>query len=409
MKEKGMSLESIEAVHTHTHTHTHKVLLKNEKKERGITLIALIVTVIILLILAGVTLFYVLGDNGIIKVAQDAKKQTEDAMKNEQQYLSELANQLKEAYGGDNGDNNQGGNTENPDPDDPGPETPTGPTIGGTTTGEHTAGTIDYTWEQIDKIAQAIANSSDVTNETTEVTANIDGTSLKLGIGDIATVQYDGTDVRVRVLGFKHDDLVDQTVYGGTHEKASISFEFLDFMTGSTYKHMNSSKTNSGGWANTQMRKDLNGYTTNDATQSGTIGGLGANLSNKSYIKQVKKKYIATYNDANSVTTCNDYLWLLAASEIVNDGYQSGGYGYSVTSEGSQYKYYQGVTEAWNSSNTGRRKRPSASGGTVSWWLRSPHYNYSDSFDKIDNIGRCDGSSPGNADNNNGVAPGFCI
>ncbi len=89
-------------------------LLKNEKKQSGITLIALIVTVIILLILAGVTLFYVLGDNGIIKVAQDAKKQTEDAMKNEQQLLGELANQLKEEYGGGNGDNNQGGNTPNP-------------------------------------------------------------------------------------------------------------------------------------------------------------------------------------------------------------------------------------------------------------------------------------------------------
>ena len=67
-----------------------------------------------MLILAGVTLFYVLGDNGILKVAQDAKKQTEDAMKNEQQLLGELANQLKEEYGGSNGDNNQGGNTENP-------------------------------------------------------------------------------------------------------------------------------------------------------------------------------------------------------------------------------------------------------------------------------------------------------
>ena len=70
--------------------------MNRNRQEKGITLIALVVTVIILLILAGVTLFYVLGDNGIIKVAQDAKKQTEDAMKNEQQLLGELANQLKE-------------------------------------------------------------------------------------------------------------------------------------------------------------------------------------------------------------------------------------------------------------------------------------------------------------------------
>ena len=54
--------------------------------------------------------------------------------------------------------------------------------------------------------------------------------------------------------------------------------------------------TNSGGWAETQMRKDLNGYSNKNATQSGAIGGLGANLNNKSYIKQVKKKYIATYD-----------------------------------------------------------------------------------------------------------------
>ena len=58
---------------------------------------------------------------------------------------------------------------------------------------------------------------------------------------------------------------------------------------------------NSGGWANTQMRKDLKRiYAKNAAAQSGAIGGLGANLSNKSYIKQVKKKYIATYNNASS-------------------------------------------------------------------------------------------------------------
>ena len=384
------------------------MLLKNEKKERGITLIALIVTVIILLILAGVTLFYVLGDNGIIKVAQDAKKQTEDAIKNEQQSIGELANQLKEVYGGDNGNNNQGGNTQNPDPENPTPDTPTGPTVGDSSSSDHTATTVNYTWDQINKIAIAVAKASSVTSSTMEVTANIDGTNLKLGVGDIATVQYSGTSVRVRVLGFKHDDLVNTGAYGGNHSKASISFEFLDFMTGSTYKYMNSSNTNSGGWAATQMRKDLNGYSNGNAAQSGAIGGLGANLSNKSYIKQVKKKYIGTYNNASSVTTCNDYLWLLAASEVVNNGYNgSGTYGYAITSEGPQYKYYQGVTDAWNSSSAGRQKRPSASGSTVGWWLRSPGYNFSSSFCGVDSSGYTIGNSY--ASGTGGVVPGFSI
>ena len=47
--------------------------------------------------------------------------------------------------------------------------------------------------------------------------------------GDIFEVEYNGEVRRVRVLGFKHDDLVDQTVYGGTHEKQVFLFEFLDF------------------------------------------------------------------------------------------------------------------------------------------------------------------------------------
>ncbi len=378
-------------LYIYTHTHTLG-LLKNEKKQRGITLIALIVTIVILLILAGITLIYVLGDNGILKAAQEAKNQTEAAIRNEQQSLGELANQLKEMYGGGNGNNNQGGNTENPVPDTP--DKPTGPIVDDSTSSDHTATTLNYTWEQIDKIAQAIANSSNVTNETTEVTANIDGTSLKVGVGDIATVQYNGTNVRVRVLGFKHDDLVNSGVYGGNHSKASISFEFLDFMTGSTYKPMNSSNTNSGGWADTEMRTFLNGTEGKEK------------LSNKAYIKQVKKKYIAKYNSASSVTTCNDYLWLLAASEIVNSGYQNGAYGYAITSEGPQYQYYKSMNPTWNTRNTVLVKKPTESGGANPWWLRSTRYYYDTSFCYVTNSGNATGTT---ASTNGGVAPGFGI
>ena len=42
------------------------------KSSKGITLIALVITIIVLLILAGVTISMVLGDDGIIAQAQDA-------------------------------------------------------------------------------------------------------------------------------------------------------------------------------------------------------------------------------------------------------------------------------------------------------------------------------------------------
>ena len=51
----------------------------NLENNKGITLIALIITIIVLLILAGVTLSMVMGDSGIFKKANNAKNATEES------------------------------------------------------------------------------------------------------------------------------------------------------------------------------------------------------------------------------------------------------------------------------------------------------------------------------------------
>lgn len=61
-----------------------------KKREKGITLIALVITVIILIILATVTINVVLGEDGLIDRAQQAKEMTEQAMVDEQQELNSL-------------------------------------------------------------------------------------------------------------------------------------------------------------------------------------------------------------------------------------------------------------------------------------------------------------------------------
>ena len=50
--------------------------MRKDSNNEGITLIALVVTIVVLLILAGVSLNLVLGNNGIITKAQDAKLMT---------------------------------------------------------------------------------------------------------------------------------------------------------------------------------------------------------------------------------------------------------------------------------------------------------------------------------------------
>ncbi|MCI9413044.1 MAG: hypothetical protein HFJ31_00790 [Clostridia bacterium] len=56
---------------------TNKSIVAIYNNINGITLVALVVTIVVLLILVGITLTYVLGDNSIFKQASDAKLETE--------------------------------------------------------------------------------------------------------------------------------------------------------------------------------------------------------------------------------------------------------------------------------------------------------------------------------------------
>ena len=62
---------------------------KIEMKEKGITLIALVITIIVLLILAGVTIATLTGDNGILTKATEAKKETEQTEQDELRKLTQ--------------------------------------------------------------------------------------------------------------------------------------------------------------------------------------------------------------------------------------------------------------------------------------------------------------------------------
>ena len=73
----------------------------------GITLVALVVTIIVLLILAGVTITILFSDNGIIKKAQDAAESTNVAVEDELQGMNDLGDKMNSILegtgtGGDN-------------------------------------------------------------------------------------------------------------------------------------------------------------------------------------------------------------------------------------------------------------------------------------------------------------------
>ena len=88
--------------------------IKN-KKEKVITLIALVVTIVVLLILAGVSLSLVIGNDGIMKRAKVAKERFGQASKNEQKDLDTVEDYMnKMTVGETTGGGSAGGSDYDP-------------------------------------------------------------------------------------------------------------------------------------------------------------------------------------------------------------------------------------------------------------------------------------------------------
>ncbi len=72
------------------------------KSKKGITLVALVVTIVVLLILAGVSINLVLGDNGIISKAQEGKTKSAEASENDLKGMNSLIDEMETVLNGGN-------------------------------------------------------------------------------------------------------------------------------------------------------------------------------------------------------------------------------------------------------------------------------------------------------------------
>ena len=79
---------------------TREFKTRMKKNERGITLLALIITVVIMIILAAVTINVTLGDGGLVQQAQHAAEQTANATKSEGEQLDDVASQINDIIAG---------------------------------------------------------------------------------------------------------------------------------------------------------------------------------------------------------------------------------------------------------------------------------------------------------------------
>ena len=72
--------------------------MKIQKEKNGITLIALVVTIVVLLILAGISINMTLGNNGIITKAKEARNAMTNATTSDNEFLNSLDDFIDQSF-----------------------------------------------------------------------------------------------------------------------------------------------------------------------------------------------------------------------------------------------------------------------------------------------------------------------
>ena len=265
--------------------------------------------------------------------------------------------------------------------------------------------TLDYVnpvldkneWKVIKKVADADKGANYwAVGDTKRITLN----------GKVGAYTFSNFNVDVFILGFNHNSTKE-----GTHRihflLGKIGGKFVGlvdsyydpsgYTTTSGAFTMNTSDTNSGGWAKTQMRSTVLGAASDptNPTANTLLAALPADL--RAVMKSVTKYTDNTgggSNSASAVTATTDYLWLLAEFEVF------GSRTYANSSEPSSQAQY----EYFKAGNSKIAYKHSAAETAAAWRLRSPNYGNSNTFCAVDSGG---GACGYGATRSLALVPGF--
>lgn len=227
----------------------------------------------------------------------------------------------------------------------------------------------------------------------------LNGTVGKLSLSNVTTYAF--------IIGFNHNASVEgsnrihfqlaKTALSGGTDVCLCDNSYNSNVSTTGYFSMNSSRTNSGGWASSQMRTNICG--TSLSSYSGTIiAVIPAAL--RAVLKSVTKYTDNTANGGGStasyVTATTDYFFLLSEFEVF------GSITYGNTNEKNkqaQYAYY-------SAGNSKIKYKHDGTSTAAYWWLRSPRASNSYRFVFVNADGTVSDSV---AYCSLGFAPGFCV
>ena len=254
----------------------------------------------------------------------------------------------------------------------------------------------EYDWTTIREISDA-GQGSNYWSIGDRKAVTLNGTVGKLSLSNVTTYAF--------IIGFNHNASVEganrihfqlaKTALSGGTDVCFCDSSYNSNVSTTGYFSMNSSRTNSGGWASSQMRTNICG--TSLSSYSGTIiAVIPAEL--RAVLKSVTKYTNNTGNNtaASAVTATTDYFFLLSEYEVFG----------SCTYANSTEARYQAQYAYYSAGNSKIKYNYSATTAAVRWWLRSPRASTSDRFVSVGTGGKIGTNS---AYASRGFAPGFCV
>ena len=227
----------------------------------------------------------------------------------------------------------------------------------------------------------------------------LNGTVGKLSLSNVTTYAF--------IIGFNHNASVEgsnrihfqlaKTALSGGTDVCLCDSSYNSTVSTTGYFSMNSSRTNSGGWASSQMRTNICGTSLSSYSET-IIAVIPAAL--RAVLKSVTKYTDNTANGGGStasyVTATTDYFFLLSEFEVF------GSISYGNTNEKNkqaQYAYY-------SAGNSKIKYKHDGTSTAAYWWLRSTSAGNSGYFVRVGTDGTV---SYRYANYSLGFAPGFCV
>lgn len=253
------------------------------------------------------------------------------------------------------------------------------------------------TWETIKDISDA-GQGANYWSVGDRKAVTLNGTVGHLTLSNYTTYAF--------IIGFNHNaslegenrihfQLAKTALSGGTDVCFCDSY-YTSPVSTTGYFSMNSSATNSGGWASSQMRTNICG--TSLSSYSGTIiAVIPAAL--RAVLKSVTKYTDNTGNNsksASAVTATKDYFFLLSEFEVFGSISRANS---NEASKQAQYAYY-------SAGNSKVKYKHNGTSAAARWWLRSPLASSSDGFENVNTNGTVEDRT---ARASFGFPPGFCV